>query len=83
MAQVASAGEIYPGITVDPQIVHGKPVITGTRVLVAVIVGTLAAGDSLETVCAEFGLTPEQVQAALGYAASRVADEDVYVVPGV
>ncbi|HEY7833304.1 MAG TPA: DUF433 domain-containing protein [Ktedonobacterales bacterium] len=83
MAQKASAGEVYPGITVDPQVVHGKPVIAGTRVLVAVVVGTLAAGDSLETVCAEYGLTLEQIQAALGYAASRVADEDVYVVPGI
>lgn len=83
MGTPGPAGEIYPGVTVDPQVVHGKPVITGTRVLVAVIVGSLAAGDSMETVCAEYGLTPDQVHDALGYAASRVAEEHVYVVPDV
>jgi uncharacterized protein (DUF433 family) len=79
MAQSLGAGEIYPGVTVDPQIVHGKPVITGTRVLVSQIVGHLAAGDTVETVCDAYNLTPEQVRAALGYAASRVAGEEVYV----
>lgn len=80
MAQPTGAGEIYPGVTVDPQIVHGKPVITGTRVMVSQIVGHLAAGDTIETVCDAYGLTPEQVRAALGYAASRVAGEEVYVL---
>ena len=81
MAQSRGAGEIYPGITVDPNIVHGKPVVTGTRVLVAQIVGHLAAGDTEETVREAYGLTSEQIRAALGYAASRVASEEVYVIP--
>lgn len=67
-------------MVVDPNIVHGKPVIKGTRVLVAEIVGHLAAGDTLEIVCDAYDLTQEQVRAALGYAASRVANEEVYVV---
>ncbi len=71
MAQSSGAGEIYPGISVDPQIVHGKPVFTGTRILVAPVLGALAAGDSMETVCDAYGLTPEQVQAGIGYAADR------------
>ena len=75
MAQSLAAAEIYPGVTVDPNIVHGKPVITGTRVLVSQIVGHLAAGDTVEAVCEAYVLTPEQVRAALGYAASRVASE--------
>ena len=80
MAQIVGAGEIYPGVTVDPGIVHGKPVITGTRVLVSQIVGHLAAGDTIEIVCDAYGLTPDQVRAALGYAASRVSGEEVYVL---
>jgi uncharacterized protein (DUF433 family) len=80
MAQSGGAGEIYPGITVDPAIVHGKPVITGTRVLVSQVLGHLAAGDTVETVCDAYGLTDERVRAALGYAASRVASEEVYVL---
>ncbi len=82
MAQSLGAGEIYPGVTVELAIVHGKPVITGTRVLVSQVVGHLAAGDTItiETVCDAYGLVLEQVRAALGYAASRVADKEVYVL---
>ncbi len=79
MAQIV-AGEVYPGITVDPAIVHGKPVITGTRVMASQIVGHLAAGDTIETVCEAYDLTPEQVHAALGYAAQRLAEDEVYVI---
>ena len=68
-----------PTSDLDLNVVHGKPIVTGTRVLVAQIVGHLAAGDTIEAVCEAYDLTPEQVRAALGYAASRVADEEVYV----
>jgi uncharacterized protein (DUF433 family) len=37
-------------IVIDPAIVHGKPVIRGTRVPVTVIVSSLAAGMSFEAV---------------------------------
>jgi uncharacterized protein (DUF433 family) len=81
MTSTSGAGEIYPGISVDPAIVHGKPVITGTRVLVTTILGHLAAGESVETVCEEYDLTPEQVRATIGYAAELIAAENVYVLP--
>jgi uncharacterized protein (DUF433 family) len=58
-------------VTVDPALVHGKLILTGTRILVSQIVGHLAAGDSIETVCDAYGLTPEQARAALGYADVR------------
>ena len=79
MAKIV-AGEIYPGITVDPAIVHGKPVITGTRIMASQIVGHLAAGDTIETVCEAYDLTSEQVHAALGYAAQGLAEDEVYVI---
>ncbi|MBF6590722.1 MAG: DUF433 domain-containing protein [Ktedonobacterales bacterium] len=78
MSQTPGAGEIYPGVTIDPQIVHGKPIFTSTRILVAPVLGALAAGDSIETVCAACGMTPERIQAGIGYAASLVAHEHVY-----
>lgn len=61
--------EIFPGISVDPDVRFGKPCITGTRVDVATVVGAVAAGDSSETVGEEYQLMPEQVEAALRYAA--------------
>jgi len=79
MAQIV-AGEVYPGITVDPAIVHGKPAITGTRVPVTLVLGQLAAGETVESVCDNYDLTPEQVRAVIGYAAERLAAEEVYVI---
>jgi len=61
--------EIYPGITMDPNVRFGKPCLTGTRIDVATVVGALAAGDSHETVQEAYALTREQILGALRYAA--------------
>src|SRR5262249_43128465 len=63
------AKEVFPGVTVDQQVVHGRPVVAGTRVPVEVVVGELAGGSRLEDVMADYHLTREQIQAALGYEA--------------
>jgi uncharacterized protein (DUF433 family) len=71
--------EIAKRITVDPAIKGGKPLVTGTRVPVDVILGHLAAGDSVETVAAEYGITRDDVLAALAYAAELASHEEVRV----
>ena len=63
------AQEIYPGISVDVEVVHGKPVISGTRIPVSLVLGQLAGGVTYEELEREYGLTTDQVHAALGYAA--------------
>jgi uncharacterized protein (DUF433 family) len=60
---------------------HGVPVIKGTRVPARLVVGQLAGGESMEAVMQAYALTEEQVRAALGYAADRLAAETVYAVP--
>jgi len=55
------------GISIDPALCHGKPVIAGTRVLVSTILGALAGGDSRETVAEDYGLKDEQIRAALEF----------------
>jgi len=65
-------------IVIDPRIQHGKPVIRGTRVPVARIVGGLAGGMSMGEVVQEYGVTQEDVRAALGYAAELVEEDVVY-----
>lgn len=80
MMHTSGAKEIYPGITVDPQVVHGKPVVSGTRVLVSIVIGQLAAGESYESICENYDLTLDQIRAVLGYAADRLAEEEVYVI---
>jgi uncharacterized protein (DUF433 family) len=69
-------------INIDPEVMGGKPVIKGRRVLVEVIVGALAAGDTVEDVCEAYLLTEADVRAALAYAAHSVADEAVHALPG-
>lgn len=72
--------EIAPRISTDPTVRFGKPVITGTRVAVDTILGHLALGESIETVMEEYGITQEDVLAALRYAAQVVAQEEVRAV---
>jgi uncharacterized protein (DUF433 family) len=72
--------EIAPRIVVDEAIHFGKPVIKGTRVPVETIVGKLAGGMTREQVEEEFGITREDVLAALAYAAKSVADERIRAV---
>ncbi|WP_458040527.1 MULTISPECIES: DUF433 domain-containing protein [Bacteria] len=58
-------------ISVDPEVVHGKPVIRGTRVTVQVILELLAAGETIDELLGEYDeLTRDDVLAALEYAAS-------------
>jgi uncharacterized protein (DUF433 family) len=61
--------EIVPGITADPERVFGRPVIAGTRVTAVQVLTSLAAGCSELQIQAQHGLTPEQIRAALRYAA--------------
>jgi len=67
--------EIVPGITADPEVAFGKPVIEGTRISAALIIGQLAAGISEDELCREYELRPEQLRAALRYAA-WLAEQD-------
>jgi uncharacterized protein (DUF433 family) len=69
--------EIAPQVSVDPKVHHGAVVITGTRVPVSIVVGSLAGGMSKAEVMAEYDLTREQVEAALAYAASLVSETEV------
>ena len=61
--------EISPNISADPQIHHGAPVITGTRMSVSIIVGSMAGGMSKEEISREYAVTIEQIEAALSFAA--------------
>ena len=65
--------EVFPGITMDPEVRFGKPCIAGTRVDVATVVGAMAAGETLTTIQDEYSLTADQVNAALRYA-THLAD---------
>ncbi len=61
--------EVFPGITMDPEVRFGKPCIKGTRIDVATVLGRLAGGDKTEDIEEDYKLTRDQVMAALAYAA--------------
>jgi len=67
--------EVYPGISMDPDVRFGKPCIAGTRIDVATIVSGLAGGDTVEAVAEQYHLSVDQVRAALGYAAHVAAHQ--------
>ncbi|MBO3840554.1 MAG: DUF433 domain-containing protein [Nitrososphaerota archaeon] len=64
-------------IVVDPKIMHGKPVIKGTRVPVEVILGSLISGMSYEEIEREYNVKREDIIAAIEYAARFVIGEEV------
>jgi len=64
-------------IVIDERIMHGKPVIRGTRVPVEVILGSLAGGMTYEEVEKEYGVTREDILAAIEYARRIISEERV------
>jgi uncharacterized protein (DUF433 family) len=72
--------EIARRITVDPEIAFGKPVIQGTRVPVALVIGKLAGGLTVEQIVGEYDLEREDVFAALSYATRLLNEEQVLAI---
>ena len=72
--------EIAPRITIDESVAFGKPVIQGTRVPVALLVGKLAGGMSITDVSREYEVEPEDVLAALSYAAWLLGEEQILAI---
>jgi uncharacterized protein (DUF433 family) len=68
-------------ISIDPAVQHGKPVIRGTRVPVARILGSLAGGLSREEIVNEYRVTIEDIAAALEFATELVDEEQFHPLP--
>jgi len=70
-------------ISLDPKVMVGKPVIRGTRIPVELVVRMLAQGISEADILSEYPrLEPEDIRAALAYAAQVLASEDVFPLSG-
>lgn len=64
-------------IEIAPNRCHGQPVIRGTRVPVRTILGALGAGDPIEQVAADYGITVDDVRAAISFA-GQLLDEQSF-----
>ena len=67
-------------ICIDKNIKGGKPVIKGTRVPVDLVLGKLAGGMTYEEIIREYEITREDILAALRYASSYIAEDEIRAV---
>ena len=68
-------------ITIDPEVMGGKPCIRGIRVTVGTIVGLIATGKTVEDILGEYPyLEREDVLEALSYAAWRTEEKEISMV---
>jgi len=69
-------------ITVDPNILVGKPIIKGTRIAVEFILDLLANSWTTESILKNYPqLMKEDVTAVLKYASEILKEEKVYPLP--
>ena len=68
-------------ITADPAVCHGKACITGTRIMVSVVLDNLAAGLTPEEIVRSYPtLSRQAIQAAMSYAAELARERLVVLV---
>src|ERR1700747_1805217 len=76
---IGGAKDFKDRIIRDIQICGGEPAFRGTRVTLRTVLASLAAGDTAEEIlCAFPTLKPEDIQAAIAFAAAS-AEEDLPV----
>jgi uncharacterized protein (DUF433 family) len=67
---------VFDRITVDPEVLGGKPCIRGMRISVGMIVQMVATGTSAQQIVDEYPyLQAEDVQQALEYSAALAEGE--------
>ncbi|MBF2046527.1 MAG: DUF433 domain-containing protein [Leptolyngbya sp. IPPAS B-1204] len=65
-------------ISIDPNICHGRACITGTRIMVSVILDNLAVGNSPDEILSSYpSLHSEDILAAIAYAAELTRERIV------
>ncbi len=68
-------------ITLNPNILVGKPIIKGTRLAVEFIIDLLAQGWSIDEILRNYpGITVADVHACLSYASFSLKSERVYAI---
>ncbi len=68
-------------ITIDPEILSGKPVIKGTRIPVYLVIELLANGMTEEEILQQYPtLMKADIKAALVYASKCLENEETIVI---
>ena len=70
---------MFERISIDPEIMCGKPCVKGTRIPIYIILNLMAAGYSIEQVLITYPkLNKQDVLAAFSYAGSITEHEESY-----
>jgi len=65
-------------VNINPDVCHGKPCITGTRIIISVILDNLAEGLTPDEIVADYPpLTLMDIRAAIAYAAALAREEEL------
>ncbi len=73
--------QLLDRITINPEVMVGKPTIRGLRITVEQILKALANGITTQEILEDYPeLEPEDIQAVLLYAAELVSEEQVFEV---
>ena len=73
--------ELLKRITVNPDVMVGKPTVRGLRITVEQILKALAGGVTIEDLLEDYPeLEKEDIQAVLLYASERISEEQVFAV---
>ena len=68
----------HPRISIDPNVCHGKPVIVGTRIMIAQLLAAMAGGASVQELLEDYpSLQLEDIHAALAFAGELSQFEEI------
>ena len=74
--------DLLARITLDPDVMVGKPVINGTRLTVEYILNLMAHGSTYQEIIDEYeGLTFEDIQGCLLFAKRSMEESDFMPLP--
>jgi uncharacterized protein (DUF433 family) len=69
---------VRSGISIDPKVCHGKPVIAGTRILVSQVLSALGSGESRESLLRNYPtLRSEDIDAAMAFGGELARFEEI------
>ncbi len=72
----------FPRITFDPAVMGGRPCVRGMRVTVSMIVGLIAAGQTVPQILAAYPYLEEaDIQESLRFAAWRMQEREIPLAP--
>jgi uncharacterized protein (DUF433 family) len=74
---------VHKRIEINPEIMFGKPVITGTRITVESILRKMAGGMTVEDIVVDHPhLTKDDIYAAAAFAADHLSQEEIIFASG-